>query len=53
MMPLKLIATDLSCFNIAEVLCWHVFVVQALYETAELSGVLDAHTEQDVSLLPS
>ena len=43
----------LCSFNAAEVLCWHVPVVQALHQAAELAGVLDAHTEQDVSTFAS
>ena len=45
--------THLSCFNATEVLCRHALVIQALYEAAELHGILDPHTEQDVGLVPS
>lgn len=48
------VSCDYLCsFNAAKVLCWHVPVIQALHETAELAGILDAYTKQNVSLLAS
>ena len=45
--------THLSCFNATEVLCCHALVTQALYEVAQLCGVLDTDAEQDVCLFTS
>lgn len=43
----------LRSFNTTQILCWHVPVVQALHETAELICISNANTEQNVSLLTS
>ena len=43
----------LCSFDAAKILCWHVPVIQALHETAELACIFDTHTEQDVSLIAS